>query len=112
MYHIALGIMYLHSQNIVHGDLKGVLNLSIVHYLYLIRNYHQQNVLIDDSGKALLCDFGLSRVKADITSRTTTSDATTVAGSRYWMAPERLMGKPLRNPGDIYAFGMTSYEVG
>lgn len=112
MYHIALGIMYLHSQNIVHGDLKGVLSFSIVHYLYLICNYYQKNVLIDDGGKALLCDFGLSRVKADITSHSTTSDATAAAGSRYWMAPERLMGKSLRNPGDIYAFGMTAYEVG
>jgi serine/threonine protein kinase len=59
----------------------------------------------------LLCDFGLARVKTDITSRTTKTDAEAMAGSRHWMAPERLMGGTLRKPCDIYAFGITSYEV-
>lgn len=27
MYHVSLGLVYLHSQNIVHGDLKAVLRL-------------------------------------------------------------------------------------
>jgi len=85
--------------------------LPIVYCLYLMQNYLQQNVLIDDSGKALLCDFGLARLKADITTRTTETEGIAVAGSRHWMAPERLMGKSLRKPCDIYAFGITSYEV-
>jgi serine/threonine protein kinase len=71
----------------------------------------QQNVLIDDGGRALLCDFGLARLKADVTTRTTESNFVTVPGSRHWMAPERLMGKALRWPSDIYSFGITSYEV-
>lgn len=70
------------------------------------------NVLIDDSGKAVLCDFGLSRVKADATSRTTIFNQPVIAGSRYWMSPERLTGGAPRKPSDIYAFGMTIYEVG
>jgi serine/threonine protein kinase len=74
-------------------------------------NYYQQNVLIDDSGRALLCDFGLARVKADITSRSTVDDISATAGSRYWMAPERLEGKSPKKPSDVYAFGCTSYEV-
>lgn len=73
--------------------------------------YLQQNVLIDDCGRALLCDFGLAHLKADITTRTMETDPVVVAGSRHWMAPERLMGKSLRKPSDIYSFGITSYEV-
>lgn len=70
------------------------------------------NVLIDDSGKAVLCDFGLSRVKADATSRSSiVATKTPNAGSRNWMAPERLTGGSLRKPSDIYAFGMTLFEV-
>ena len=69
------------------------------------------NILIDDAGKALLCDFGLSRVKADIDNRTTLQGSTPVAGSRNWMAPERLDGGTLKTPCDIYAFGMVIYEV-
>jgi serine/threonine protein kinase len=34
-----------------------------------------------------------------------------VLGSRNWMAPERLPGGSLKIPCDIYAFGMTLYEV-
>lgn len=95
LHHVSMGLVYLHSQNVVHGDLKA------------------RNVLIDDSGSALLCDFGLASVKADVTSRTTVIDTsdTAVAGSRQWMAPERLTGESLRKPCDIYAFGMTAYEI-
>ena len=39
------------------------------------------------------------------------ADGGGVIGSRNWMAPERLMGGSLKTPSDIYAFGMTLYEV-
>jgi serine/threonine protein kinase len=68
-------------------------------------------VLIDDACNAVLCDFGLSRIKADATSRTARPEGGGVVGSRNWMAPERLMGGQLKKPCDIYAFGMTLYEV-
>jgi serine/threonine protein kinase len=79
---------------------------------YYIPSHVQLNILIDDDGKAVLCDFSLSRVRADVTSRiSTTADSITVFGSRNWMAPERLEGQPLGGPCDIYSFGMTLYEV-
>ena len=68
-------------------------------------------MLIDDGYNAVLCDFGLSRIKADATSCTARPDEGGVVGSRNWMAPERLMGGALKKPCDIYAFGMTVYEV-
>ncbi|TFK68136.1 kinase-like protein [Pluteus cervinus] len=90
----SLGLMYLHTLPVplIHGDLKGL------------------NILIDDAGNAVLCDFGLSRVRADASSHST-HVATSVAGSRNWMSPERLMGGALKKPVDIYAFGMTIYEL-
>jgi serine/threonine protein kinase len=60
----------------------------------------------------VLCDFGLSRVKADVTSRTAKVAGGSIVGSRCWMAPERLQGGSLKKPCDIYAFAMTLYEVG
>jgi len=50
-------------------------------------------------------------MKADVTSRTARPDGGSTVGSRNWMAPERLLGASLKNPCDIYAFGMTLYEV-
>jgi serine/threonine protein kinase len=69
------------------------------------------NVLVDDDKKAVLCDFGLSRVKADVTSRTAILGTAVITGSRNWMSPERLNGGMVRKPSDIYAFGMVIYEV-
>jgi serine/threonine protein kinase len=69
-------------------------------------------VLISDTETAILCDFGLSRMKIEVTTRTTVQEAAVIIGSRNWMAPERLMGRLLKPPADIYAFGMTIYEVG
>ena len=68
-------------------------------------------MLIDDSGKAVLCDFGLSRVKADTMSRNVRADGQGIVGSRNWMSPEQLQGGLLKKSDDIYAFGMTLYEV-
>ncbi|KAF9055624.1 kinase-like domain-containing protein [Panaeolus papilionaceus] len=92
IYHISLGLVYLHSKGVVHGDLKGV------------------NVLIGDGEKALLCDFGLSRIKADVNSRSS-AESTAVVGSQNWMAPELFQGGRPKAPSDMYSFGMTIYEI-
>ena len=44
-------------------------NRAILLYLILNGLFFQLNVLIDDSGKYALFDFGLSRVTADATGR-------------------------------------------
>ena len=49
-------------------------------------------------------------MRDDISSRTTVADVV-IAGSRNWMAPERLKGGSLRKPCDVYAFGMVIFEV-
>ncbi|KAJ7854593.1 kinase-like domain-containing protein, partial [Mycena leptocephala] len=79
---VSRGMQYLHSRKICHGDIKGI------------------NILVEDSGRSLLCDFGLSRVKADITGRTT-QIGNNVIGSRNWMAPELLAGSLPKIPSDI-----------
>ena len=69
------------------------------------------NVLIDDNTRAVLCDFGLSHIKADATSQTARPGGGNATGSRNWMAPERIVGGSLKTPSDIYAFGMTIFGV-
>ena len=68
-------------------------------------------MLIDDNGRAVLRDFGLSRVKADVTTHAGNASAAILVGSRNWMAPDRFTGRLLKKPCDIYAFGMIIYEV-
>ncbi|KAK7027603.1 kinase-like domain-containing protein [Favolaschia claudopus] len=91
---IARGLEYLHSRNIIHGDLKGA------------------NILIQGNGTACLADFGLSNF-----SDVTTSMSTNRGGSVYWMAPELLDPDQFefeftRTPAtDVYAFGCVCFEL-
>ncbi|KAJ8079540.1 hypothetical protein PM082_011127 [Marasmius tenuissimus] len=66
LFEIAQGLAYLHSQHIIHGDLRG------------------SNILVDDEWHARLADFGLA-VFSDATVGTNSSHN---AGSVRWMAPE------------------------
>ncbi|CAL1702829.1 unnamed protein product [Somion occarium] len=63
---IALGLLYLHNEHIVHGDLRGA------------------NVLVTDDLIIQLSDFGLARF-ADPSSMTTGSHP---GGAARWTAPE------------------------
>ncbi|KAF7336031.1 hypothetical protein MSAN_02316800 [Mycena sanguinolenta] len=64
---IAQGLEYLHSMDVVHGDLRG------------------NNILITDEGSACLSDFGLATSIADADSTITSSSNR--AGSSQWFAP-------------------------
>ncbi|KAJ7601876.1 kinase-like domain-containing protein [Mycena rosella] len=94
LYEIAQGLRYLHSCNIVHGDLRG------------------SNVLINEDRSACLADFGLS-----VFSNATSTRSSTRAGSLYWLAPEliypeRFGCKFARTPAtDVYAFGCVCVEL-
>ncbi|KAJ7802642.1 kinase-like domain-containing protein, partial [Mycena olivaceomarginata] len=68
LFETAHSLAYLHSQNIVHGDLRG------------------GNVLINDEEHAQLADFGL----AIVTDATLGTTSTTRRGSSRWMASELL----------------------
>ncbi|KAJ7904726.1 kinase-like domain-containing protein [Mycena olivaceomarginata] len=65
---LATGLAYVHSRNVVHGDLKG------------------SNVLINNNGYAVLSDFGLSRTLEQHTGYTTSKCSE--AGSLRWSSPE------------------------
>ncbi|KAF8294459.1 kinase-like protein, partial [Clavulina sp. PMI_390] len=73
-----------------------------------------KNVLIDAEGHALLCDFGLSRIKHEVTRSATTIQE---GGNLRYLAPEVLQlldtNQSFRTtPGsDCYAFAMTILEL-
>ncbi|KAF7374462.1 Kinase-like protein [Mycena sanguinolenta] len=94
LYEIAQGLQYLHSRNVVHGDLRGA------------------NILVNDDCSACLADFGLSTF-SDATSLLTTNRG----GMIYWMAPELVNPDGFgmrfaRTPAsDVYAFGCVCLEL-
>ncbi|KAF8304818.1 kinase-like protein [Clavulina sp. PMI_390] len=90
------GLAYLHSRSppVIHGDL------------------HDKNILITASGDALICDFGLSRIRHDIT-RTNTS--LSQGGRLRFLSPELSRGPDqfrTNEASDIYSLAMTIYSLG
>ncbi|KAJ3552602.1 hypothetical protein NP233_g12842 [Leucocoprinus birnbaumii] len=87
-------------------------NLSHVNVLPFLGMYfsnERKNVLISGNKRALLADFGISRV-----SMTSASPIPSItAGTTHWMAPEMLIedfSTPTKE-GDIWAFGCVCYEA-
>ncbi|CAA0829687.1 Serine/threonine-protein kinase CTR1 [Striga hermonthica] len=89
-YDVANGMNYLHNHNppIVHRDLKS------------------PNLLVDQNYTVKVCDFGLSRLKAN-----TFLSSKTAAGTPEWMAPEVLRDEPSNEKSDVYSFGVILWEL-
>jgi len=95
------GLMHMHIHGLIHGDLKGV------------------NILINQTNRACITDFGLSAVAYSGVNKSTSSLAPFTPGGTYrWMSPELLIpdkfgmtnDRPTRR-SDCYALGMVIYEV-
>ncbi|TFK41755.1 kinase-like domain-containing protein, partial [Crucibulum laeve] len=95
---IIAGICYLHDRDIVHGDLKGA------------------NILVTNSGRACLADFGLSHAVNSESLRWASNESTIqIGGTIRWQAPE--LNSPTAEDSittkeaDIYAFACVCYEI-
>ena len=71
------------------------------------RDVKPENVILDSSGAARLCDFGLSKAHDD--SGLTREGE--ILGTAAFIAPETLCGSPPSFAGDVYALGITLYEL-
>ncbi|GEM_PF-2355614 len=83
---IAAGLIYLHQHQILHLDLKPA------------------NLMLATDGTIKITDFGLCRLL-------NAEPTTVVRGTPAYMAPEQLMGEPVEEPTDWYAFGCVAYEL-
>src|SRR5919197_39050 len=86
----ALG--YAHRRGIVHRDVK------------------PSNILLDeDSGRALLADFGIARVEGQADASLTQPG--TPVGTPGYMAPEQAQGGRVDGRADLYALAAVTFEA-
>ena len=84
---LVIGLMFMHSKNILHRDIK------------------PQNIFMSARDILKLGDFGISKDLG------TTTLAKTYLGTPYYMAPEICQGARYGKKADIWALGVTLYEM-
>lgn len=82
-------VVEAHKKNIIHRDIK------------------PQNVLVKDDGTVKMADFGI----ATVSDALQLTQADTVLGSVHYLAPELARGEAASFQSDIYALGITFYEL-
>ena len=89
---VAKALSYLH-----HDCRSRVLHLDV----------KPENILIDENYKALVADFGLSKLMGKDQSRV----ITTIRGTKGYLAPEWLLDQGISEKSDIYSYGMVLLEL-
>jgi serine/threonine protein kinase len=95
--HICDGASYAHNLTDVTGR-----SLNIIH-----RDLNPQNVLISYSGDVKIIDFGIA--KSDMS--TVKTEAGMIKGKFVYMSPEQSLAKKLDKRSDIFAIGISLYEM-
>jgi hypothetical protein len=83
------GLAYLHERELYHRDIKPA------------------NFAVDGSGRVILLDFGLAKVK----DATVLTQAGNVVGTIRYIAPELLSLQPAGAAADVYALACTAHEL-
>jgi len=105
----AEGLSYLHSSNVIHGDLKGVRGCSQPHFT-LVLTYRQSNILVTAIGRAQITGFGLATVTKN--SDYMWSALADLERTVRWTAPEILNGQgTYSKKADVFSFAMVTIEA-
>lgn len=91
MNEILEGFQYAHEKGLVHRDIK------------------PSNLVIAAKNKVKILDFGIAKLVGDTSSKMTKTG--THIGTVYYMSPEQVKGDELDQRSDIYALGVTFFQM-
>ncbi|MEZ6068171.1 MAG: serine/threonine-protein kinase [Planctomycetaceae bacterium] len=87
---LTLGVEHFHERGVVHRDIKPA------------------NLLLRSDGQVIITDFGLARLES---SESTLINPGEVVGSFPYMSPEQVEGHRVDRSTDLYACGVTMYQM-
>jgi serine/threonine protein kinase len=90
LYQMAEGLKHAHAQRVIHRDIK------------------PENVIVLPDGLAKILDFGIALFSDRATRYTATGY---MIGSIQYMAPDLINGGDADETTDVYAYGVTAYEL-
>lgn len=85
---VALGLEHAHQLGVVHRDIK------------------PSNILLTSRGEVKILDFGLAKRNLDALT-----DPGNRAGTAAYMSPEQALGEAMDHRADLWALGVTLYEM-
>jgi len=89
----AQALHYLHSLNIIHGDIK------------------TDNILVSSKGETKLADFGVARCMQTTLGGSVATATHRARGTYGYMAPEIQRDQPTDKKSDVYSLSMVAYEM-
>ncbi len=81
-----------HSKGIVHRDLK------------------PDNIFVTPAGRAKVLDFGIAKLRPELTGQRAATRVGAVFGTPQYMSPEQAVGMPVDARTDLYSVGVVLYE--
>lgn len=87
---ICRALEHAHSKHVVHRDIK------------------PQNIVLTESGKIKVADFGIARAA---NNTTTVNSGNYAVGSAHYLSPEQARGGYTDHRSDIYSLGVVMYEM-
>ncbi|HEX6434798.1 MAG TPA: serine/threonine-protein kinase [Gemmatimonadales bacterium] len=86
----ALALGHAHRRHVVHRDVKPA------------------NIMLDEDGRVVLTDFGISKAVQGTTQITSTG---TIIGTPHYMSPEQAKGRSVDGRTDQYALAIVGYRA-
>jgi serine/threonine protein kinase len=86
----AAGLGHAHERGVIHRDIK------------------PSNIMIDEAGRVLIADFGISKALQEGTQYTSTGQ---IVGTASYLSPEQAQGLPLDGRSDLYSLAVVGYQM-
>jgi eukaryotic-like serine/threonine-protein kinase len=90
LWQAACGLGHAHGRGVIHRDVK------------------PSNLMIDEDGRVVITDFGISRALQSETQYTSTGQ---VLGTPHYVSPEQALGMPLDGRSDQYSLAVVGYKA-